>query len=235
MRLNKFIAHCGIANRRQASELVKNGRIKVNNEVVTESFYQIQKGDKVEYNGAIIQPKKRLVYVLMNKPKNVVVANKDKGSRTSVLDIIGQKGTTRLIPLGEMKKESIGLLLITNDKELAEKLNSPNKKVQQMHQVVLDKEVSEKHLEQIAEGPVLKDGKATVNKVFYTSEKDKKGITIEMHTGRSLIIRRIFEHFGYNIKGLDRIYYGGLTKKDLPRGQFRFLSEREIIMLKHFL
>ena len=234
MRLNKYIAHCGICSRRQAAEVVKSGKIKVNGEMVEEPFYQIQKDDKVEYNGKVIQPEERLIYLLMNKPKNVITTLSDEKGRTTVMDIIGKKVAERIFPVGRLDRDTTGLLLFTNDGQLAQKLAHPSKKVQKIYQVFLDKEVSEKHLEQIANGPVLDDGKAVVNKIFYSSEKDKQDLTIEIHMGKNRLVRRIFEHFGYKVKRLDRIYYGGLTKKDLPRGQFWFLSEREVIMLKHF-
>ena len=234
MRLNKYVAHCGICSRRQAAELVKDGKIKVNDEVVLEPFYQIKKGDKVEYKDEVIQPEDRIIYLLLNKPKNTITTLSDEKGRTTVMDIIGQEVAERIFPVGRLDRDTTGLLLLTNDGQLAQKLAHPSKKVQKIYQVFLDKPVSQKHLEQIAEGPELEDGKAVVNKVFYSNENDQQDVTIEIHMGKNRIVRRIFEHFGYKVKRLDRIYYGGLTKKDLPRGQFRFLSEREVIMLKHF-
>ncbi len=234
MRLNKYVAHCGICSRRQAADLVKAGKVRVNGAVVKEPFYQIQKDDKIEYDGNIIQPEGRTIYLLMNKPKNVITTLSDERGRTTVMDIIGKEVSERIFPVGRLDRDTTGLLVFTNDGQLAQKLAHPSKKVQKIYQVFLDKPVTKKHLEQIAEGPELEDGKAIVNKVFYTDEKDQQDVTIEIHMGKNRIVRRIFEHFGYKVKRLDRIYYGGLTKKDLPRGQFRFLSEREVIMLKHF-
>ncbi len=235
MRLNKYIAHCGICNRRKASELVKAGKIKVNGEVAKESFYQIQKGDEIEFNGKNIQPTAQQVYLLMNKPKNVITNHADEKGRTTVMDIIGKEVSGRIFPVGRLDKETLGLLLLTNDNQLAKKLSRPSEKINKVYQVYLEERLTQKHLEQIAKGPVLDDGKVEIKNVFYSSEEDKKDVTIEIHLGRDSLVRRIFEHFGYKVKRLDRIYYGGLTKKDLPRGQFRFLSEREVIMLKHFL
>ena len=234
MRLNKYVAHCGICSRRQAAELIKAGKIKVNGAVMLEPFYQFKKGDKVEYEGKQIQPEGKTVYLLMNKPKNCITTLKDEKGRTTVMDIIGNKVAERIFPVGRLDRDTTGLLVMTNDGQLSQKLAHPSKKVKKIYKVVLDEPVAAGHLDQIAKGLELDDGKALVNSVAWTDTTGKKEVLIEIHIGKNRIVRRIFEHFKYKVKKLDRIYYAGLTKKDLPRGQFRFLSEREVIMLKHF-
>ena len=234
MRLNKYVAHCGVCSRRQAADLVKEGKIRVNGAVVLEPFYQIKEGDKVAYDGKLIRPEGRMVYLLMNKPKNVITTTNDERGRTTVMDIIGKKVSERIFPVGRLDRDTTGLLVFTNDGQLAQQLAHPSKKVKKIYKVFLDKPVLEEHLKKIAAGLVLEDGKALVNRVDWTEHPSGQEVTIEIHIGKNRIVRRIFEHFGYEVKRLDRIYYAGLTKKDLPRGQFRFLSEREVIMLKHF-
>lgn len=234
MRLNKFVAHCGICSRRQAADLIKAGKVKVNGEVILEPFYQYKKGDKVEYDGKQIQPEEKTIYLLMNKPKNVITTLKDEKGRTTVMDIIGNKVSERIFPVGRLDRDTTGLLIMTNDGQLSQKLAHPSKKVKKIYKVVLDKSVAANDLNQIANGLDLEDGKALVNSAEWTDTPGKKEVLIEIHIGKNRIVRRIFEHLGYAVKKLDRIYYAGLTKKDLPRGQFRFLSEREVIMLKHF-
>lgn len=234
MRLNKFVAHCGICSRRQAADLIKSGKVSVNGEVVREPFYQYKKGDKVTYEGKSIQPESKTIYLLMNKPKNCITTLKDEKGRTTVMDIIGNKVSERIFPVGRLDRDTTGLLILTNDGQLSQKLAHPSKKVKKIYKVVLDQPVSAAHLKQIADGLDLEDGKALVNSVLWTDTPGKKEVLIEIHIGKNRIVRRIFEHFKYEVKKLDRIYYAGLTKKDLPRGQFRFLSEREVIMLKHF-
>lgn len=234
MRLNKYVAHCGICSRRQAADLVKSGKISVNGKIQNEPFYQIQKNDLIEYDGKNIRPEKQLVYVLMNKPKNVLTTTSDERGRTTVMDILGEEIKERIYPIGRLDRDTTGLLLLTNDGELAQMLSHPSKKVKKVYQVVLDKPLTKNHLMEIASGIELEDGKALVDSVGFTEEKTKNEVVIEIHIGKNRIVRRIFEHLGYQVEKLDRIFYAGLTKKDLPRGRFRFLTEREIIMLKHF-
>ena len=234
MRLNKFVAHCGICSRRQAAELVKNGEIMVNGEVVVEPWILVAEKDEVKYKGEIIKPEQKKVYLLMNKPKNVITTSSDDRGRKTVLDIISKKVTERVYPVGRLDRETTGLLLITNDGDLAKKLSHPSHQVKKVYQVVLDKDVTKRHLEEIAAGLQLEDGHAPVDDVGHARGKARNEVIIEIHIGRNRIVRRIFEHLGYRVKGLDRIYYGGLTKKDLPRGFYRPLKEKEIIMLKHF-
>ncbi len=233
MRLNKYIAHCGVCSRREAADLVKTGKVHVNGKVLLEPWYQIQQGDKVVYNGKTLQPEVQKVYILMNKPKNTITTVSDERDRKTVLDIIGDKVKERIFPVGRLDRATVGLLLLTNDGDLANKLAHPSYQVQKVYHVTLDREVAEAHINAIRAGIELEDGPVPVDVVQQLQGKPNE-VQIEIHIGRNRIVRRIFEHFNYKVLKLDRTYYAGLTKKDLPRGHFRDLTEREIIMLKHF-
>ena len=234
MRLNKYIAQCGISSRRKAAELVKAGRIKVNDQIEKNPAYLVKDSDKISYNNKVVRPEGRKVYVLMNKPKNVVTTTNDERARKTVMDIIGKKYDERIYPVGRLDRNTTGLLLLTNDGDLAKKLTHPRYKVKKRYHVILDKVVSEKDIEKIKNGVILEDGKALVDDIDWIDGSDGSEIGIEVHIGKNRIIRRIFEHLGYEVERLDRVYYAGLTKKDLPRGWFRELKPKELIMLKHF-
>ncbi len=234
MRLNKYVAHCGVCSRRQAAEYIKEGQVSVNGEKVTEPGYQVQAGDKIAFRGKPIRPEKKLVYLLLNKPKDYITTAKDEKGRRTVLDLVGNKVQERIFPVGRLDRATTGLLLLTNDGELAKKLSHPSHKVKKVYQVWLDKPLAAADLEKIGAGLELEDGKAIVDAVGYIEGGKKNEIGIELHIGRNRIVRRIFEHLGYEVVRLDRVYYAGLTKKDLPRGRWRHLTEKEVIMLKHF-
>lgn len=234
MRLNKYIAHSGLCSRRQAAEYVKAGEVLVNDKVEINPAYQVQPDDVVKYQGKVVKPQEERVYLLMNKPKNVITTLKDERGRKTVIDLIRPKIKERVYPVGRLDRDTTGLLILTNDGELAMKLAHPTYEVKKFYQVTLDQPVSEKHIQQIREGLTLEDGPAPVDGVDYVKGRGKDEVGIEIHIGRNRIVRRIFEHFGYVVKRLDRVYYAGLTKKDLPRGFFRHLTEKEVIMLKHF-
>ena len=234
MRLNKYVAHCGVCSRRQAAELIKNGQVTVNGVVVLEPWILVSEMDQVAYKGKIIKPEEKKVYILMNKPKNVITTASDEKARTTVLDIVGKKVKERIYPVGRLDRDTTGLLVLTNDGDLAQKLSHPSHGVKKIYHVVLDKIVTKGHMEAIANGLTLADGVALVDHVAYAEGKPKKEVIIEIHIGRNRIVRRIFESQGYRVIRLDRIYYAGLTKKDLPRSFYRHLTEKEIIMLKHF-
>jgi 23S rRNA pseudouridine2605 synthase len=235
MRLNKFVAHSGVCSRRQAAELVKSGKIKVNGEVLLEPFYLVQKEDKVEYEGKQLHLEEKKVYLLLNKPKDYITTLSDERGRKTVMDLIDPDIKERIYPVGRLDRATTGLLLLTNDGELAQKLAHPSHEVKKFYQVSLDKPVSQEDIDKIAAGLELEDGLAPVNGVDYIRKKAKNEVGIEIHIGRNRIVRRIFEHLGYKVIRLDRTYYAGLTKKDLPRGRFRHLNDREVIMLRHFL
>lgn len=234
MRLNKYVAHCGICSRRQAAELVKGGKIIVNEAVEINPAYQIQEGDVVKYEDNIIQPEQRQVYILLNKPKGFVTTLSDEKGRKTVIDLVRSKATERIFPVGRLDLATTGLLLLTNDGDLAKKLTHPSHGVQKVYHVVLDKPVKLEHIEAIRKGLKLEDGVAVVDGVDYIRGADKNEVGIKIHIGKNRIVRRLFEHFGYTVRHLDRTWYAGLTKKDLGRGRSRFLKEKEIIMLKHF-
>ncbi|MEM1320110.1 MAG: pseudouridine synthase [Bacteroidota bacterium] len=234
MRLNKYIAHCGIASRRKASELIQQGLVTVNGEVVLEMGHRVQPDDVVTFKGEVVKPEENKVYLLLNKPKNTITTVTDDRGRPTVMDLVGDAVKERIFPVGRLDRATTGLLLLTNDGALAKKLSHPSHGVKKVYHVVLDREVSKEHIKAIAAGLTLEDGLAPVDGVSHVKGSTKNEVGIEVHIGRNRIVRRIFEHLGYKVKRLDRVYYAGLTKKDLPRSRFRFLTEREIIMLKHF-
>ncbi len=235
MRLNKYVAHCGICSRRQAAEYIKEGLVAVNGKIILQPGYQIKKGDKVTYQGKPIQPEEKLIYLLMNKPRNVITTVKDERGRRTVIDIIGDKVKERIFPVGRLDKDTTGLLLLTNDGHLADKLMHPRNNVTKFYEAELDRPFDKKDLEKMRKGLVLEDGPINIDGADYVKGKPKNVVGVEIHSGRNRIVRRMFEHLGYKVKRLDRVYLAGLTKKDLPRGYFRHLSEREVIMLKHFV
>ena len=235
MRLNKYVAHCGIAARRKASEYIMEGLVTVNGEVVTEPGHRVKLTDKVTYRGKPIEPETQKIYILLNKPKNTVTTVSDEKNRRTVMDLMDPNIKLRIYPVGRLDRETTGLLLLTNDGDLAKKLSHPSHEVTKIYHVVLDKPISEAHLKEIQNGLTLEDGLAPVDKVSYVKNKGKNEVGIEIHIGRNRIVRRIFKHLGYHVVRLDRTYYAGLTKKDIPRGKYRLLNDREVLMLKHFV
>lgn len=234
MRLNKYIAHCGISSRRQAADFVKNGDVTVNGEVVKEPFYVVQPNDKIAFKGKLVKPEANRVYILMNKPKGFLTTVTDDRGRKTVMDLLKGKIEERIFPVGRLDRATTGLLLLTNDGDLAKKLSHPSHKVKKVYHVVLDKPIEKVDVEKIRKGLELEDGVAEVDGLDYVKDAPKNEVGIELHIGKNRIVRRIFEHLGYQVEKLDRMYYAGLTKKDLPRGFFRHLTEKEVIMLKHF-
>ncbi len=232
MRLNKYIAHCGIASRRKTAEYVKQGLVTVNDKVEESPAYIVKEGDIVRFRGKIVKPEENLVYILMNKPKRTITSLSDEKGRKTVMDIVKSKIPERIYPVGRLDYLTTGLLLLTNDGDLTKKLSHPSHNVPKVYQVTLDRDLSTKDLKTIEDGFELKDGMV---KVDWIKKVEGQNIyNLEIHMGRNRIVRRIFEHFGYSVKKLDRIYYAGLTKKGLTRGWFRHLTKREVIMLKHF-
>ncbi len=232
MPLNKFIAHSGVCSRREAADLVKEGKVKVNGKVMLEPGYKVQYKDEVTYNGKKLSSQKDLVYVLLNKPKNVITTTSDPRGRKTVLDLISGVKADRVYPVGRLDRNTTGLLLLTNDGDLAQKLSHPKYNIKKIYQVTLDKPVTAAHFDSILSGLVLEDGKIKADALSYLNDKNEIGI--EIHSGRNRIVRRIFEHLGYNVEKLDRVMYAGLTKKNIPRGKWRVLQGKEIIHLKHF-
>lgn len=234
MRLNKYVAHCGICSRRQAADYVKAGKVTVNGNVELSPAYQIEEGDQVAFEGKPIQPEEKLVYILMNKPRDIITTVKDDQGRRTVIDLISDKVQERVFPVGRLDRDTSGLLLLTNDGALAERMMHPRHETKKVYHVTLDKPVTKADMEAIGAGLELEDGAAPVRWVQYLDPDNKKEVGVEIIIGRNRIVRRIFEHLGYRVRKLDRVYLGGLTKKDLPRGWWRYLSEQEVIMLKHF-
>lgn len=235
MRLNKYVAHSGVCSRRKAADLVKSGKIRLNGRVESNPAYVVKEDDVVEYEGKVLKPEERKVYLLLNKPKNTVTTLDDEKGRKTVMDLVGKKVKERIYPVGRLDRATTGLILLTNDGDLAKKLSHPSHEVKKAYHIILDKDVSESDLEKIRNELVLEDGPVPVDGVDYVKNGGKNEIGIQIHIGRNRIVRRIFEHLGYRVIHLDRTYYAGLTKKDLKRGWSRFLTKQEILMLKHFV
>ena len=235
MPLNKYLAHCGISSRRKAVEFIEQGLVTVNGEVKSEPYYRIQPGDVVVCDGQVATVQERMVYVLLNKPKNVITTTEDDRGRNTVLDIVDPHFPERLFPVGRLDRDTTGLILITNDGDLAQKLSHPSHHVQKQYRVGLRRPLTQADFEHIERGVELEDGLMEVNWIRFSEDHPERDIVeLEISSGRNRIVRRLFEHLGYEIFKLDRFYFAGLTKKDLPRGNFRELTQREIIMLKHF-
>lgn len=233
-RLNKYIAHAGVCSRRKAADLVKAGKIKVNGQVEINPAIEVTEEDKIEYDGKVLVAVKEMIYLLVNKPKGVVTTMSDEAGRKTIWDMVQSKVSTRVFPVGRLDMYTTGLLLLTNDGDLTLRLSHPRHQVKKIYHVRLNRELEEKDKLAIEKGLELEDGTATVDGISYVKGEDKTQVGVELHMGKNRIVRRIFEHFDYSVLKLDRVYYAGLTKKDLPRGWSRFLTEKEIIMLKHF-
>lgn len=232
IRLNKYISNSGICSRREADVFISNGVVTVNGKVVTELGYKVNVNDKVQFDGRSIRPEPNR-YLLLNKPKDYITTAEDPDGRRTVMALIQGACKERLYPVGRLDRNTTGLLLFTNDGELADKLMHPRKMVKKIYKAELDKNLQQEHFDAIVSGIQLEDGFFKVDTLEYAEDAGtKKILGVEIHSGRNRIVRRIFEHFGYNVVKLDRVLYAGLTKKDLARGKWRFLSEQEIRMLK---
>jgi 23S rRNA pseudouridine2605 synthase len=232
MPLNKFIAHCGVCSRRDAAELVKAGKVRVNNETITEPGHRVSAKDQVYVNGKKISLAKNLIYILLNKPKDYITTTDDPQKRKTVLDLIKIK--ERIYPVGRLDRNTSGVLLLTNDGELSQKLTHPSHEVKKVYHVTINRPLDKKDFDKILKGVTLEDGPASVDVLAYADIKDKTQLGVEIHSGRNRIVRRIFEHLGYDVKNLDRVLFAGLTKKNVERGKWRFLTEKEVRELKYF-
>ena len=230
IRLNRFIANSGICSRREADDLITAGVVSVNGKIVSELGTKVNPGDEVRFNGEIIRGEK-LVYILMNKPKGYVTSLEDPHADKTVMDLIKDACTERVYPVGRLDKNSVGVLLITNDGELTRQLTHPSYKKSKIYQVSLDKALTEEDMQRIVDGIELEDGMIYADEVSYVNGS-RKEIGIEIHSGRNRIVRRIFESLGYSVQKLDRVYFAGLTKRGLKRGAWRFLTPKEVAMLK---
>jgi 23S rRNA pseudouridine2605 synthase len=236
MRLNKYLAHSGVASRREAGDMVEEGKIKVNGAVQDNPAYQIQEGDEVSVNGKVVSPDEKFVYILLNKPRNVITTTSDEHDRKTVMDLLGDPNLEgyRLFPVGRLDRETTGLLLITNDGDTAKRLTHPSHQVSKIYHATLDREFALLDLTKMEVGYDLEDGPFSVNWVRYAKEEDKTTVALQIHIGRNRIVRRAFEALGYTVERLDRVYLAGLTKKDLPRGFYRHLTEEEVRLVRHF-
>lgn len=233
MPLNKFIAHAGVCGRREAAELVKLGHITVNGDKVFEPGFKVSEKDTVTFKGKKVFLQQNLVYILLNKPKDYITTASDPQGRKTVLDLIKGVTAERVYPVGRLDRNTTGVLLLTNDGELAQKLTHPSFEIKKIYEVKLDKPVVKKDMEAIAAGITLEDGFVAADSVGYVDSKDKSVIGIELHSGRNRIVRRIFEHLGYDVKNLDRVMFANLTKKNVERGKWRYLNEKEVRLLKY--
>ncbi len=231
MPLNKYIAHSGTCGRREAAELVKAGTVTVNGDTILEPGYKVQYKDIVKLKGKLLKLQVTPVYILLNKPKDYICTANDPEGRKTVLDIIKNATTQRMFPVGRLDRNTTGVLILTNDGDLAQKLTHPSYEIKKIYEVTLDKPVTKADLEAIAAGVTLEDGFIAADAVSYVGAA-KNVIGIEIHSGRNRIVRRIFEHLGYDVRHLDRVMFANLTKKNVDRGKWRFLSEKEVRLLK---
>ena len=233
IRLNRYISNAGIASRRDADELIASGQITVNGKEITEMGYKVKPNDVVKYGKKILN-REKLVYVLLNKPKDFITTTEDPDERRTVMDLVKNACPERIYPVGRLDRNTTGLLLLTNDGELAEKLSHPSNEVKKIYQVELDKPITTEDFEAIMNGVELEDGFIKPDELALVTP-DAEVVGIKIHSGKNRIVRRIFEHLGYEVLKLDRTTYAGLDKKDLPRGKWRFLTEKEVIRLKYML
>lgn len=231
IRLNKYIAGAGICSRREADEFIQAGLITVNGKLVSELGTKIRPGDEIRYNGERLK-EERKVYILLNKPKDYITTLEDPHAKRTVLDLIRGACRERVYPVGRLDRNTTGVLLLTNDGELTKRLTHPRFEKRKVYQLELNKGLKPDDMERIAEGIMLEDGFIKADAISYNNPQDRKQIGIEIHSGRNRIVRRIFEQLGYEISKLDRVYFAGLTKRGLARGQWRFLTEKEIHLLK---
>jgi len=232
MPLNKFIAYAGICGRREAAEIVKAGKVEVNGDKVYEPGFKVSSDDKIKFGGKLLHIQHNLVYILLNKPKDYITTVKDPEGRKTVLDLVKDAAQQRIYPVGRLDRNTTGVLLMTNDGELAQKLTHPSFQVKKIYEVKLDKVLTKTHFQEILQGIQLEDGFIAADSLAYADAKDKSIIGIEIHSGRNRIVRRLFEHLGYDVRNLDRVMFANLTKKNVERGKWRFLNEKEIRNLK---
>lgn len=233
VRLNKYLANAGVASRRKCDELIKQGLVKVNGAVITEMGHRIKSSDKVTFKGDAVKPA-NYVYVLLNKPKDFITTTDDEKNRKTVMDLVRRATDERIYPVGRLDRNTTGLLLLTNDGELAQKLSHPSFEIDKLYHVGLNKPLSLEDFQAVKKGVKLEDGEVPVDELAYANPNDPREVGVKLHVGRNRIVRRLFEHLGYEVTKLDRVMYAGLTKKDLPRGKWRFLKKQEVIFLKHY-
>jgi 23S rRNA pseudouridine2605 synthase len=231
IRLNKYIANSGVCSRREADEHIKNGLVTINGKVVTDMGTKVSYDDIVKFNNKQLNPEKK-IYILLNKPKDYVTTLEDKHAAKTVMDLIEGACTERVYPVGRLDKNTTGVLLLTNDGDLTKKLTHPSYKKKKIYHVFLDKNLKKNDFDLLAEGFELEDGFICADTIQYIDLADKTQVGVEIHSGKNRIVRRMFEHLGYDVVKLDRVYFAGLTKKNLSRGKWRFLTEKEVGVLK---
>jgi 23S rRNA pseudouridine2605 synthase len=233
MPLNKYIAHCGITSRRDAIPIIKEGKVTINGKTVTEPGFKVSDADTIMFNGKKLFITKNQVYILLNKPKDYITTTDDPQGRKTVLQLIKQATSERIYPIGRLDRNTSGVLLFTNDGELTQMLTHPSYNVKKVYEAKLDKPLTRADFDKILSGLKLEDGEIHADVLAYADSKDRAIIGIEIHSGRNRIVRRMFEHLGYEVKALDRVMYANLTKKNVERGKWRYLSEKEIRLLKY--
>lgn len=232
IRLNRFIAQAGICSRREADDLIAKGHVKVNGKIATELGLKVDPAkDKIEYKGQLLKAQ-NFVYILLNKPKNMITTTSDPQGRKTVIDAVEGATTERVFPVGRLDRNTTGLILLTNDGDLAKKLTHPSHRVRKIYYVTLDKPVLEEDMQRLLDGITLEDGEAKVDKIDYAMGQERNEVGVEIHSGKNRIVRRMFEAMGYKVEKLDRTALGSLTKKNLPRGNWRILSESEVAYLR---
>lgn len=235
IRLNRYISNAGICSRRKADELIVAGVVSVNGQVISELGFKVDPyKDEIRYNGETLK-REKMVYVLLNKPKDYITTTEDPQERRTVMHLVDKASKERIYPIGRLDRNTTGLLLMTNDGDLADKLSHPKSNISKLYHVELDKSLSQGDLNKIAYGIELEDGLIKPDSVSYVQGASKREVGIQIHSGKNRVVRRIFESLGYDVVKLDRAIYAGLTKKDLPRGRWRYLEEQEVIQLKHLI
>ena len=232
VRLNKFIANAGICSRREADVLIATGIVEVNGKIITEMGFKVKPGDEVKYDGAIIQSEKKQ-YVLLNKPRNFITTMSDPQGRKTAFQLVANACKERIYPVGRLDRNTTGILLFTNDGDMAKRLTHPRYEVAKLYHVEADKPIKQEHLDALMSGVELDDGEyVKADKVEFIPDTKNREVGIEIHSGKNRVIRRMFESVGYEVVKLDRVKFAGLTKKDVPRGTWRHLSEKEVSFLK---
>jgi 23S rRNA pseudouridine2605 synthase len=232
IRLNKYISNSGICSRREADMHISIGSVTVNGKVVTEMGYKVQLTDEVRFDGRIINPETP-TYILLNKPKGFLVTTKDEKGRKTVMDLVANATTARIVPVGRLERQTTGLLLFTNDGQLARKLTDPHQKVRKIYHVELDRNLSQADFNKIKDGLNIRGEKYEVDEISWIQGASKREVGIKVSLGPNGMIKTIFEHLSYTVARMDRVVFGGLTKKDLPRSHWRNLTAQEVINLKH--
>lgn len=232
MPLNKYVAYAGISSRRSAVNIIKGGQVSVNGKKIYEPGFKVTPEDEVEVRGKKISNKKKLVYILLNKPLNTITTTDDPEGRDTVMKLVKGATRERIYPIGRLDRNTTGVLILTNDGNLTQKLSHPKFEVPKTYDVILDKPLTKRHLHAIAEGIDLDDGRISADSLLYTNPDKKNYLSISIHSGRNRIVRRIFQHLGYEVIKLDRVEFAGINKDDLDKGRWRYLIKEEVEKLK---